>query len=111
MTRPPDRPSRPVKAELVETLTLSELCHATAVPAAWVEELVAHGVLDPRGPESRTWRFEARSLAIVTRAHRLHRDLGLNMEGTALALSLLDEAEALRARVAQLEAALAARDR
>ena len=37
------------------------------------------------------------------RAHRLQRDLGLNLAGVALALELLDEIEALRSRISALE--------
>jgi chaperone modulatory protein CbpM len=35
---------------------------------------------------------------------RLQRDLGVNLAGVALALQLLDEVEALRARINALEA-------
>jgi len=87
------------------TLTLGELSRACRVHAEWLVELVEQGILEPSGSELREWRFSGTSIARVLRAHRLQRDLGVNLAGVALALDLLDEISRLRRRVALLERA------
>ena len=53
-----------------------------------------------RDPEH--WRFRGASVRRVRCALRLERDLGVNFAGAALALELLEELEALRARLERL---------
>lgn len=100
MAREPDT----IEAEIVGSLTLIELSRCSAVPVDWIVDLVEHGVLDPKGGTSRDWRFESHSLSLVIRARRLQTDLGLNLEGIALALNLLEENAALRRRLHALQA-------
>ena len=100
MAREPDT----IEAEIVGTLTLIELSRCGQVPVDWLVDLVEHGVLEPKGRTSRDWRFESHSLTLVTRARRLQTDLGLNLEGIALALRLLEENAALRRRLAAMQA-------
>ena len=83
-------------------LTLAELCRVCALPDERVVELVAEGVVEPRGRSRESWRFSAVSLRRVRRAARLERDLGVNAAGAALVLDLLEEIEALRARLDRL---------
>lgn len=80
-------------------LTLAELSHACAVPAEFIVELVGEGVIAPLGREPHRWRFSGTHLRRATVAMRLQRDLGVNLAGAALALQLLDELDALRARL------------
>ena len=80
-------------------LTLIEVCRACAVHAECIVELVEEGVLAPVGREMHLWRFSGVHLRRATVALRLQRDLGVNLAGAALALELLDELEALRARL------------
>ena len=61
------------------------------------------GILQPTGARRDDWQFPGNSLHTAMRAHRLQRDLGLNLEGVALALELIDEIEALRSRINALE--------
>lgn len=84
--------------ELTE-LTLAELCQACAVHSESIVELVDEGVLAPLGREPHRWRFSGIHMRRATVALRLQRDLGVNLAGAALALQLLDEVEALRARL------------
>jgi chaperone modulatory protein CbpM len=84
-------------------LTLAELCRACRVPAERVFELVEVGVVEPLGREPGQWRFQGVSVRRVRCALRLERDLGVNTAGAALALDLLDEIEALRARLARFD--------
>jgi chaperone modulatory protein CbpM len=80
-------------------LTLAEISRGCAVHAEFIIELVDEGVLAPVGPDPRHWRFAGSELRRASVAVRLQRDLGVNLAGVALALELLDELEALRARL------------
>ena len=84
-------------------LTLADLCRACAVHAEYIIELVEEGVLAPVGNEPVCWRFSGIHMHRATVALRLQRDLGINLAGVALALQLLDEVEALRARIRAME--------
>ena len=85
-------------------LTLAEVCRACAVHAEYIIELVEEGVLVPDGREPVSWRFSGTHMRRATVSLRLQRDLGVNLAGVALALQLLDEVEALRARIRAMEA-------
>lgn len=81
------------------TLGLRELSSACAVQADYIVELVEEGVIEPVSYRRRRWRFTGESLTRARRAVALQRDLGLNHQGAALALDLLDELDRLRARL------------
>jgi chaperone modulatory protein CbpM len=81
---------------------LRELCRACGVSAEYVADLVAEGVVEPRGREPAEWRFGGRALVRVHQARRLQEDLRVNLPGVALALDLLDELEDLRRRQRQM---------
>lgn len=83
--------------------SLQDVCRVCGSRSEWVVELVEHGILHPTGSGRGDWEFPGSSLHTAMRAHRLQRDLGLNLAGVALALELLDEIEALRARIGLLE--------
>ncbi|MBK7900838.1 MAG: chaperone modulator CbpM [Azonexus sp.] len=85
-------------------LTLADLGHACAVQAEFIVDLVQEGVLAPAGEAPHRWRFNGAHLVRATVAFRLQRDLGVNLPGAALALQLLDEIEALQARLRALGA-------
>lgn len=79
--------------------TLVEICQACTVETDFIVELVEEGVLEPVGIERSEWRFAGTDLQRATLALRLQRDLGLNLEGVALSLQLLEEIRELRVRV------------
>lgn len=83
--------------------SLHEVCRVCGSHSEWVVELVEHGILTPTGSGRSEWEFPGNSLHTAMRAHRLQRDLGLNLAGVALALELLHEIEALRSRISSLE--------
>ncbi len=85
------------------TLTLGELCHACAVHAEWIIELVDEGILEPEGSGIDQWRFPAVSLQRVLVVQRLQGDLGVNLAGAALVMELMDEIRSLRSRLRALE--------
>jgi chaperone modulatory protein CbpM len=82
-----------------DVLTLAQVCRLCSVSAERVLELVAEGVIEPRGENAGKWRFEVASVRRVRRVLRLEHDLGLNIAGAALVVELLEELEILRARV------------
>ena len=85
------------------TVSLREMCRGCGLPGEALMAMVEEGLLQPQGPAPAQWRFVARDLERARTALRLQRDLGLNLAGVALALDLLDEVRALRARVRVLE--------
>ena len=82
--------------------TLVELCRVCGANEHELAAWVAEGVLEPEGESASTWRFSGASLRRAQRAVHLARDLEINASGVALALDLLDEIEALRARIQRL---------
>lgn len=100
MARKNDLPQRTgIVPEDPSEMTLADVCRACAVQTEFIVELVEEGVLAPAGQEPRRWRFTYAQLHRVRVASRLRRDLGVNLAGAALALELLEEIEALRARL------------
>jgi chaperone modulatory protein CbpM len=80
-------------------LTLVELCQACNAPEQCVQQWIAEGLLAPVGESPQDWRFSGDSLRRARLALRLSRDLEIDPAGVALALDLLDEIAALRARL------------
>lgn len=89
--------------QVIETLTMEELCRFCDADSAWVVELVEHGALDPQGTVRTEWTFRAISIARARKARRLQRDFELNAAGIALILDLLEERDALRRALAVTE--------
>ncbi len=79
--------------------SLTELCQACNAEVEHVQEWVLEGVLEPMGDSPREWRFKGNSRRRAQLAWRLSHDLDINSPGVALALDLLDEIAALRARL------------
>lgn len=87
-------------------LSLTELSYRVALPVATVTEIVELGIVEPQRHDD-TWFFDERVIVVITRAARLHRDLGIDWNGVALALELLDEVESLRQENQRLRQRLA----
>jgi len=79
--------------------TLSELCAACGVPRDLVIEIVAEGIVEPRGDEPVDWRFSGVAVTRIQRVVRLTQEFEVNLAGAALALELLEEIERLRGLV------------
>jgi len=86
-------------------LTVTQVCQSCKVDRVWISEMVSQGVLEPEGQSETEWQFNALHIRRIAIARRLERDFSLNAPGIALALQLLDEIEALRARLRSLEPA------
>ncbi|CAE6803614.1 chaperone modulator CbpM [Paraburkholderia domus] len=79
--------------------TLIELSRVSGASEEELTLWVSEGVFEPKGAGPQEWRFSGASLRRVHTARRLARDLRINPPGVALALDLLDEIDALRARM------------
>ena len=93
-----------LRSDIVDALSLRDLCRFCQAEEAWVIELVEHGVLDPSGSTTGNWQFVGTSIVRAKKASRLNRDLGINTAGVALVLDLLEERDAIMRRLAQHEA-------
>jgi chaperone modulatory protein CbpM len=85
-------------------LTLADLCRACAAETDLIIEMVDEGVLTPDGELPTQWRFSGLHLQHAKVAVRLQRDLGVNLQGAALVLQLLEEMDVLRARLRRMSA-------
>jgi chaperone modulatory protein CbpM len=94
--------TNPISVQLLDesaALSLAELCRACSAPTEFIVEMVEEGVVSPQGSAPESWRFSGIHLERARIALRLQRDLGVNLAGAALALQLLEELQALRARL------------
>jgi hypothetical protein len=82
-------------------LTVRDIAVRCGVDATFVEQLVQLGVIAVQPGTDRA--FPAEATLRVGRVARLQRDLGVNQEGAAVIVDLLDRIEDLEHRLAQLE--------
>lgn len=80
-------------------MSLAELARACRAQEEELRVWVFEGVLEPLGGSPHEWRFTGASLRRARVALTLTRELELNPPGVALALELMDEIEALKARL------------
>ena len=93
-----------MKSDVVDALSLQDLCRFCQADEAWVVELVEYGVLEPKGSSTGNWRFVGANIVRAKKARRLNRDLGINTAGVALVIDLLEQRDAVLRRLAQYEA-------
>ena len=86
--------------QVLHTLTIHELAARCGVEHRFVEQLVELGVLESHGSDRS--RFAGELTLRVFRCLRLQQDLGLNLEGVALVLDLLDRIEQLEHELSAL---------
>lgn len=83
--------------------SLEELCQVTDLPSATVIEIVEQGIVEPAGRGPENWAFNTQMIVVTKKAQRMHRDLGIDWSGIALALCLIDELEQLRDKNQKLQ--------
>lgn len=96
-----------------ETLvSLADLCRSCALPAEQILSMMEYGIIEPHELTSTAtrWQFASTSIVRVQTVRRLQNDLGVNLEGAALALDLLDELKTLRQQLAALKRHIQAAD-
>lgn len=87
------------ETELYFQLTLTELSTSFGVQSETIIEIINEGIVDAKQDAQGEWHFDSESLSIVRTVLHLHRDLGVNMAGAALALDLMREIESLQAQL------------
>jgi hypothetical protein len=90
---------RRVSAGEGPAVPLERLAELSGCPAGALRRLVELGLLDPVDPAATEPRFAPASAALVARALRLRRDLGLDYAGAILASELLARIEDLEDRL------------
>ena len=83
------------------TYTVVQVCEICGVQNERLAELVSFGIVAPVGSRPEAWSFDETAVHRIKKALRLRRDLGLDQQGLALSLELLDEIDRLRARLAR----------
>jgi len=79
--------------------TLEELCAACALEPDWVVRHIEEGLFPAPEGARNEWRFSAIGLARARRMHAFERDFEAVPELAALVADLLEEMDALRARL------------
>ena len=91
--------------EDITELTLGDLCRACGAQVDIIIELISEGVIDitsiDQNLSQEHWRFSGVHLHRAKVAMRLHRDLGVNFAGAALALQLIDELDQLKSKLSR----------
>ena len=77
-------------------LTLTEVTQSIHLSEQALITIVDYGIVQPRGRRPADWRFDPPMVTTLRKACRLQRDLELDWAGTALALELLEQVQALR---------------
>jgi len=98
--------SQPVSGQILDEkteVTLIQLCRCCDVRGELIEAMVEQGILEPLGRRGSHWCFPSSSIRRARITLHLQRDLGVNLEGAALALDLLDRIEELNARLQVLD--------
>jgi DNA-binding transcriptional MerR regulator len=90
-------------------VTMGQAAELLDVQPAFLRSLDAAGVLVPMRSSGGHRRYSRRQLVLATRMRALF-DEGLNLEAATRIVALQDELGAARARIAELEAQLGARN-
>lgn len=85
----------------LRTYSLVQVCVICDIDAERFIELVEFGVVIPAGAAPDDWRFPASAMVRARKALRLQHEFGLEQQGLAMAMELLDEIDRLRAELAQ----------
>jgi chaperone modulatory protein CbpM len=75
---------------------LIQIYEITHLSTEFIDKSVEHGIIDPSGSCPQEWLFDTHQLNVLRKAARLRNDLGLNWNGLALAIDLLEELSYLR---------------
>lgn len=84
-------------------LTLEQMAAACAVEPAWLIRHLEEGLISHAESVAGVWRFSGAALIHAQRMRELERDFDAVPELAALMADLLEELDALRARVRNLD--------
>ena len=83
----------------MDFLTLDQLCSVCALERDWLVLRVREGLIPALGDSDTEWRFTTTTLSRVRRMHHIERSYDAAPELAALVADMLEEMDALRARV------------
>ena len=86
-------------SEPMEFLTLEQLCSVCALERDWLVVRVREGLIPALGDSDAEWRFTATTLSRVRRMRDIERSYDAAPELAALVADMLEELDALRARL------------
>jgi chaperone modulatory protein CbpM len=91
----------PLPHEILEDacLTLEQIARACALEHEWLVRHVEAGLIPVAGARREEWRFTVLALARVRRMHEIERTYEAAPELAALVADMLEEMDALRARL------------
>jgi len=95
-----------VRIEEHQDLSLSELAELSRLSEADLRRLQELGVIVPVDPGAAERTFSAECLVVARTACRLQQDFELDVQGVALALTLLERIRKLEAELTELKARL-----
>lgn len=84
-------------------VTLEEVCELFHIPVEFVYEIIEQGVVEPVEPDAELLRFDETHLKRIKTIAHLHHDLDINVAGGALIVEMMEEMEAMRARLELFE--------
>ena len=86
-------------SEPMEFLTLEQLCSVCALERDWLVVRVRDGLIPAEGESDSEWRFTTSTLSRVRRMRDIERSYDAAPELAALVADMLEELDALRARL------------
>jgi chaperone modulatory protein CbpM len=86
-------------SEEADFLTIEQLCSVCALERDWLVVRVQEGLIPATGTTVTEWRFTTTTLARVRRMHEIERTYDAAPELAALVADMLEEMDALRARL------------
>jgi chaperone modulatory protein CbpM len=86
-------------SEEMDFLTLEQLCSVCSLERDWLVLRVREGLIPALGESDTEWRFTTTALARVRRMHEIERSYDAAPELAALVADMLEEMDALRARL------------
>jgi len=86
-------------SEETDLLTLEQLCSICALERDWLVVRVQEGLISATGSSMTEWRFTTTTLSRVRRMHEIERTYDAAPELAALVADMLEEMDALRARL------------
>ena len=79
-----------------QELTLEVVASRAGIHPAQLRQLVDFGLIQALRRQDAVLLFDASTVPRIRMIHRLRRDLGINLEGVAVVLELLDKLRALQ---------------
>lgn len=78
------------------SMSFSEVCHKYSIPKQLLIEMIEYGLFANPAHDIEQSHLNSQDLHRLESAFRLHRDLGVNLAGVALALDLLEKIEQMQ---------------